>query len=188
MSTTARQRVGRSWVVLVTAMVLALLTILLLLSGLLVRLSNDREGKPILPPQVNPGDQVAGEVVLTDTGLLPLTVSLEPRFADGAQPASLPKNVDVSIQRVNDGAYLYKGPLTYRMGPFASLGPGQATKFRLTVASSDSHAQSAVPLGYSWYWSAQPALPRWWWIPVAVAALGFAAWVWRGRKYEEQPA
>ena len=183
-----RQRLGRSWVVLVTAMVLALLTILLLLSGLLVRLGNDREGKPILPPQVNPGHQVAGEVVLTDTGLLPLTVSLEPRFADGAQPASLPKDVEVTIQRVNDDAYLYKGPLTNQMGPFASLGPGQSTKFRLTVTSSDPHAQAAVPLGYSWYWSAQPALPWWWWIPFAVAALGFAAWVWRGRKYEDQAA
>jgi hypothetical protein len=184
---TRRQRLGRSWVVLVTAMVFALLTVLLLLSGLLVRLSNDREGQPILPPHVNPGDQVAGEVVLTDTGLLPLTVSLEPRFADGAQPASLPKNVDVTIQRVSDGAYLYSGPLAYRMGPFARLGPGQSSKLRLTVTSSDPHAQSAVPLGYSWYWSAEPSLPWWWWIPLAVAGLGFAAWVWRGRKYEEQP-
>jgi hypothetical protein len=179
-----RGPIRRSWVLLITSVLFLLIAILLILSGVLVRLSNDRAGKPILPGEVNPGQKVSGEVVLTDSGLMPIAVTLEPRTSTGQAPDALPADVTVTIQRAGDNAYLYDGPLTSRMGPFENLAPGEASRLRITVAADDPHAVAAVPLGYSWYWSAEPASPWWWWLPFGAFALVVATWVYRGRLSE----
>ena len=115
-----------------------------------------------------------------DTGWLPIAVTLQPKQADGSTPASIPTTLLISIQRVDSGATLYSGPLRTSMGPLLALRPGEAAKLHIEVRSTDSSATGSVPLGYTYYWNARPALPWWWWIPVIVlVALVAAGGYWR---------
>ncbi len=155
--------------VLVVALLLLVVAVLLVVSGLLVRLDNDQQGHPILPPTVGSGESARGDLVLSNGGLLPIEVFLQPSFGS----AGLPPGMSATVQRLDDGAFLYQGPMARSMGPLEVLGPGQATRIRLVITSTDPHGTAAIPIDYTWYWAARPALPWWWWIPTAVAIIAF---------------
>lgn len=177
----ARWRSRRSWVVFWLTLAILAAALLLVFSGLLVRLGNDREGRSILPPTMQAGGTVSGSVTLTDLGLLPLSVTLQPRNPDGSRPASLPDGVLVTVRRQDDGDTLYHGPLTAEMGPLEVLQPGQSSRLDVTLTAAGTGARAAISLPYSYYWNASPALPWWWWLPVIVVAAALTAYVYRGR-------
>jgi hypothetical protein len=157
------------------------IVILLLISGYLVRLDNDHNGHAVLPGAVPAGGAAAGDLTLTDSGWLPIEVTLQPKLAGGATPPSIPAGLTISIQRIADGQVVYSGPLQTSMGPLLALQPGESQRLHLEVRSTDS---AAVPLGYTYYWNARPAVPWWWWIPVVLlVALIAAGGYWRpGRR------
>jgi uncharacterized integral membrane protein len=162
-----RRRTGPSWVVLLASLCVLALAILLVLSGLLVRLANDHQGHSILPATIGAGSSVTGDLVLSNRGLLPIEVTLQPDFGGGGAPAGMA----VTVQRLDDGAFLYQGPMARSMGPLEVLWPGQVTRIRMTVTSTDPHGTAAIPINYTYYWAARPALPWWWWIPTALLIL-----------------
>lgn len=172
----------RSTTSLVVAVLLLVLVCLLVLSGLLVRLDNDRNGKSLLPSTVAPGGSVGGELSLTNRGLLPVEFTLEPRLLDGTRPSSIPSRLAASVQRTDDGEMLYDGPMRDSMGPLQVLQPGESVRLRVTITANDPHSTSAVPLAYNYYWNAHAALPWWWWLPLLpiIAVLVAVAW-WRPR-------
>lgn len=164
-----------SWAVLFASVGVLLVAVFLIYSGLLVRLTNDHSGRSILPPTVPAGESVSGELRLTDSGLLPVEIYLEPRTGAGLQDTSLPSGISVSVQRVADGAYLYQGPMTASMGPLEVIQPGQTSQVRVTVGSTDSTATAAVPINFTYFWAARPWMPWWWWIPTALVIVAFVA-------------
>ena len=174
----------RSSLSLYLSLGLLIIVVLLLISGFLVRLDNDRNQHPVLPGAVPVGGSASGELTLTNAGWLPIDVTLQPRRPDGSTPASLPANLKVTIQRVGGGRTLYSGPLQQSMGPLLVLQPGEAAKLHIDVSSTDTAATSPIPLGYTYYWNARPAIPWWWWIPVILlVALIAAGGYWRpGRR------
>ena len=169
----ARER--PSWAVLIASVAVLLVAVLLVYTGLLVRLTNDHEGKSILPPTVGSGESVSGTLKLTNGGLLPVQVYLEPRTGSGLQDTNLPSGISVSIQRVSDGAFLYQGPMTTSMGPLEVINPGQSSELKVSVSSDDRHGTNAVPIAFTYFWAARPALPWWWWGPTALVILAFVA-------------
>ena len=173
----ARRRSSAS---LYVALGLLLIVLMLVMSGFLVRLDNDHNLHSVLPGAVPAGGVASGELTLTDTGWLPIEVTLQPRLADGSTPASLPATLTMSIQSVSGGATLYSGPLRTSMGPLLVLQPGQAVKLHIDVRSTDSSTTGSVPLAYTYYWNARPAVPWWWWILVVLlVALVAAGGYWR---------
>jgi hypothetical protein len=169
----ARRR-GRSWTVFFTSLVILFATVILIMSGLLASVSNNHEGHSILPPVVAAGQSVSGEVTLTNQGVLPVQVWLEPRNG-----GVLPGGLTARIQDLDSGAVLYSGPLLKSMGPFAVIQPGQSSKLMLTVGSTDTHGTAVVQINFTYYWQARPALPWWWWIPALLLGLGIIAYVYR---------
>ena len=170
----AAQRSGRSWTVFFTSLVILFATVILIMSGLLASVSNNHEGHAILPPVVAAGQSVSGEVTLTNNGVLPVQVWLEPR--NGGE---LPAGLAATIQDAANGAVLYQGPLVKSMGPFEVIQPGQSSPLRLTVQSTDAHATAEVQINFTYYWQARPALPWWWWIPALLLVLAIVAYVYR---------
>jgi hypothetical protein len=148
------------------------IVILLLVSGFLVRLDNDRNGHAVIPGAVPTGGAAAGDLTLTDSGWLPIDVTLQPKLAGGVTPASIPAGLTISIQRVAGGEVIYSGPLRTSIGPLLTLQPGEAARLHLEVRSTDSNP---VPLPYTYYWNARPAVPWWWWIPVVLLVAMIAA-------------
>ena len=175
------RRGGPSWSSLFVSLVILFATVALILSGLLVRLANNHEGHAILPPEVGSGQSASGEVTLTNQGLLPVEVTLRPR-AGGALPGGL----SATVQRIDDGAFLYQGPLLAAMGPLEVIQPGQASRLRLTITSTDTHGTAAVPINFTYYWSGRPALPWWWWIPTLVGILLIVGLGYRRRRRPAQ--
>jgi hypothetical protein len=174
---------NRSSISLYIALGLLLIVLILIMSGFLVRLDNDHNQHAVLPGSVPAGGVASGELTLTDTGWLPIEVTLQPKLPDGSTPASIPATLTISIQAVRSGATLYNGPLLTSMGPLLVLQPGEAAKLHLDVRSTDSSTTGSVPLSYTYYWNARPALPWWWWIPVVlVVALVAAGGYWRPRR------
>lgn len=174
------RRAGASWNSLFVSLVILFATVALILSGLLVRLANNHEGHAIMPPEVGSGQSASGEVTLTNQGLLPVEVTLRPRTT-----GSLPGGLSATVQRIDDGAFLYQGPLLAAMGPLEVIQPGQASRLRLTITSTDTHGTAAVPINFTYYWSGRPALPWWWWIPTL---LGILLIVGLGYRRRRQPA
>ena len=172
--TTARGR--PSWAVLVVSVLILVLTALLVASGLLVRLANDHEGQAILPPSVGAGQSISGELRRSNQGLLPVEAWLQPRTGSSLQYTDLPPGLAATVQRVDDKTYLYQGPLTQSMGPLAVIQPGQSLALKLTVTSVDAHGTAQVPVNFTYYWAARPALPWWWWIPPALLILAILAY------------
>lgn len=177
----ARRRSSAS---LYTALGLLLIVLILVMSGLLVRLDNDHNQHSVLPGSVPAGGTASGELTLTDTGWLPIEVTLQPKLSNNTTPASFPASLTMTIVKVSDGTVLYSGPLRTSMGPMLALQPGEAQKLHIDVRSTDSSTTGAVPLGYTYYWNARPALPWWWWIPVVliVALIAAGGYQRRGRK------
>jgi hypothetical protein len=174
----ARRRTSYSYDI---AIGLLLIVVMLVMSGFLVRLDNNHNQHAVLPGIVPAGGVAAGDLTLTNTGWLPIEVTLQPRLADGSTPSSLPANLTMSIG-VSSGPTLYNGPLRTSMGPLIVLQPGEAAKLHLEVQSTDARAGS-VPFSYTFYWNARPAVPWWWWIPVIVlVALIAAGGYWRPRR------
>jgi len=163
---------------------LLLVVLMLIMSGFLVRLDNDHNQHPVLPGAVPAGGVASGELTLTDSGWLPIEVTLQPKLRDGSTPASLPATLTIAIHQVGGGATLYDGPLRTSMGPLLVLQPGEAAKLHLEVRSADSTTTGSVPLSYTFYWNARPAVPWWWWIPVILlVGLIAAGGYWRpGRR------
>ena len=114
----ARRRTSFS---LYVALGLLLIVLILVMSGFLVRLDNDHNQHAVLPGAVPAGGVVSGELTLTDTGWLPIEVTLQPRLSDGSTPSSLPGTLTMSIQSVSNGVTLYNGPLRTSMGPLLVL-------------------------------------------------------------------
>jgi hypothetical protein len=168
------RRSARSWTVFFTSLVILFTTVILIMSGLLASVSNNHEGHSILPPVVAAGQSVSGEVTLTNQGVLPVQVWLEPRNG-----GVLPGGLTARIQDLTSGAVLYEGPLLRSMGPFAVIQPGQSSRLRLTVQSTDIHGTAVVQINFTYYWQARPALPWWWWIPALLLGLGIIAYVYR---------
>ena len=174
----AGRRGQASWSSLLVSLVILFATVALILSGLLVRLANNHEGHAILPPEVASGQSASGEVTITNQGLLPVEVTLRPRTA-----GALPNGLSATVQRVDDGAYLYQGPLQAAMGPLEVIQPGQASRLRLTITSTDTHGTAAVPINFTYYWSGRPALPWWWWIPTVIGILLIVGLGYRRRRW-----
>jgi len=162
-----------SWAVLFASVVVLLLAVLLVYSGLLVRLTNDHEGRAILPPTIGGGQTATGELKLTNRGLLPVNVYLEPRTGSGLQDTDLPSGINVSIKRLDDGSYLYQGPLKANMGPLEVINPGQTTSVEVSIRSTDVHSSATTPVAFTYFWAGRPALPWWWWIPITLVILAF---------------
>ena len=175
---------SRSSLSLYVALGLLLIVLIVIMSGFLVRLDNDHNQHAVLPGSVPAGGVASGELSLTDTGWLPIEVTLQPKLSNNATPASFPAGLTMTIVKVSDGTVLYRGPLRPSMGPMLVLQPGEAQKLHLDVRSTDSSTTGAVPLGYTYYWNARPSLPWWWWIPVVLmVALIAAGGYWRpGRR------
>lgn len=180
----------RSSLSLYLSLGLLIIVVLLLISGFLVRLDNDHNQHPVLPGVVPYGGLASGELTLTNAGWLPIDVTLQPKLPNGGRPASISPDLRMSIRNVNGGATLYSGPMRTSMGPLLNLQPGQAAKLHIEVryvGSAPACGQSScggVPLGYTYYWNARPAIPWWWWIPVILlVALIAAGGYWRpGRR------
>ncbi len=170
----AAARNSRSWTVFFTSLVILFTTVILIMSGLLASVGNNREGHPILPPVVAAGQSVSGEVTLSNSGLLPVEVWLQPRNG-----GDIPSGLDATIQDAGSGATLYQGPLLRSMGPFAVIQPGQSSRLRLTIQSTDTHATAVVPINFTYYWQARPVLPWWWWIPVLLLLIAIVGYVYR---------
>jgi hypothetical protein len=174
----AATRRGRpSWSSLLVSIVVLFATVALILSGLLVRLANNHEGHSILPPEVGSGQSASGEVTLTNQGLLPVEVTLRPRAS-----GTLPSGLSATVQRIDDGAFLYQGPLLASMGPLEVIQPGQASRLRLSITSTDTHGTASVPINFTYYWSGRPALPWWWWIPTVIGILLIVGLGYRSRR------
>ena len=170
----------RSAVSLYVSLGLLLIVSALLISGFLVRLDNDHNRRAVLPGAVPAGGAATGELTLANSGWLPIEVTLQPRLPDGGTPASIPATLTMRIQRVTDGQTVYNGPMRTSMGPLLVLQPGEAARLQLDVRSTDSSTTGAVPLAYTYYWNARPALPWWWWIPVVLlVGLIAAGGYWR---------
>jgi hypothetical protein len=167
-------RNGRSWTVFFTSLFILFATVILIMSGLLASVSNNHEGHSILPPVVAAGQSVSGDVTLTNQGVLPVQVWLEPRSG-----GDLPAGLAATIQDADSGAFLYRGPLLRSMGPFEVIQPGQSSRLRLTVQSTDTHATAEVQINFTYYWQARPALPWWWWIPALLLIIAIIAYVYR---------
>jgi hypothetical protein len=167
-------RNGRSWTVFFTSLFILFATVILIMSGLLASVSNNHEGHSILPPVVAAGQSVSGDVTLTNQGVLPVQVWLEPRSG-----GDLPAGLAATIQDADSGAFLYRGPLLRSMGPFEVIQPGQSSRLRLTVQSTDTHATAEVQINFTYYWQARPALPWWWWIPALLLIVAIIAYVYR---------
>jgi len=170
----AAQRRSRSWTVFFTSLVILFATVILIMSGLLASVSNDHAGHSILPPVVASGQSVSGDLTLTNQGILPVQVWLEPR--NGGE---LPSGLDATIRDADSGAVLYEGPLVRSMGPFEVIQPGQSSRLRLTVQSTDTHGTAEIQIDFTYYWQARPALPWWWWIPVLLLILAIIGYVYR---------
>jgi hypothetical protein len=168
------RRSGRSWTVFFTSLLILFATVILIMSGLLASVSNNHEGHSILPPVVPAGQSVSGDVTLTNQGVLPVQVWLEPRNG-----GVLPSGLTAKIQDADTSAVLYEGPLLKSMGPFEVIQPGQSSRLRLTVQSTDTHSTAVVQINFTNYWQARPVLPWWWWIPVLLLGLGIIAYVYR---------
>ena len=177
----AGRRGQASWSSLLVSLVILFATVALILSGLLVRLANNHEGHSILPPEVGSGQSASGEVTLTNQGLLPVEVTLQPRSGGGGLPGGL----SATVQRIDDGAFLYQGPLLASMGPLEVVQPGQASRLRLTITSTDTHGAAAVPINFTYYWSGRPSLPWWWWIPTVIGILLIVGLGYRRRRRPE---
>lgn len=164
-------RSGRSWATLTVGLLLLLGSVLLVLSGQLVRLQNDKNHLPLLPAQLASGS-ASGELTLTNTGLLPIEISLEPRLNDGRIPASYPDRVTLSIIQTANNGLLYDGPLRASTGPLLVLRRGQLAHLEVKVARaeavSDLSTDTPIVLPYSYYWTARAALPWWWWLPATL--------------------
>jgi hypothetical protein len=175
---------SRSSLSLYIAVGLLLIVLILIMSGFLVRLDNDHNQHAVLPGSIPAGGVASGELTLTDTGWLPIEVTLQPKRPGGSTPASIPSTLTIHIQAVGSGATLYNGPLRTSMGPLLVLQPGEAAELHIEVRSTDTSTAGSVPLSYTYYWNARPALPWWWWIPVVlVVALVAAGGYWRpGRR------
>ena len=174
----ATRRGRPSWSSLLVALVVLFATVALILSGLLVRLANNHEGHSILPPEIGSGQSASGEVTLTNQGLLPVEVTLRPRSGGGG----LPRGLSATVQRIDDGAFLYQGPLLASIGPLEVIQPGQASRLRLTITSSDTYGTASVPINFTYYWSGRPALPWWWWIPTVIGILLIVGLGYRSRR------
>ncbi|HEY8738675.1 MAG TPA: hypothetical protein VIO62_16720 [Candidatus Dormibacteraeota bacterium] len=167
-------RNSRSWTVFFTSLVILFATVILIMSGLLASVSNNHEGHAILPPVVAAGQSVSGDVTLTNQGVLPVQVWLEPRSG-----GDLPAGLSATIQDAASNALLYQGPLLRSMGPFEVIQPGQSSRLRLTIRSTDTHATAEVQINFTYYWQARPALPWWWWIPALLLLLAIIGYVYR---------
>ena len=153
----------------------------LVLSGRLVSLQNDKNHQPLLPNQLATGS-ASGELTLTNSGLLPIEISLEPRLNDGRTPTSFSDRVTLSITQAGSGELVYDGPFKASTGALLVLKRGQSAHLRVKVARTEAATapSSATPvaLPYSYYWTARAALPWWWWLPAtllmaAVLMLGY---------------
>jgi hypothetical protein len=165
-------RDSRPWISIGLAGLILLAVVAMAVLHLLVNMTNSREGRALLPDVVQPGDSISGELYLTNGGLLPLAYSLQPKAAaDG----NLPTQLLLVVRRLDDGAYLYRGPLE-ATPDLGVINPGQATHLKVTISAEDSTSAAAIPVPLSYYWPARPVLP-WWWVLVAagllVALLGF---------------
>jgi hypothetical protein len=171
-SPTAPARDSRPWISIALAGLILVAVIAMAALHLLVNMTNSREGQALFPSVVQPGDTVSGEVYLTNGGLLPLTYSLQPREAAGN---TLPPHLLLTVRRLDDGAYLYRGPLD-TTPDLALINPGQKTHLRVSISAEDSTEAAAIPIPITYYWPARPTLP-WWWVLAAlgllVALLGF---------------
>ncbi|HVD00309.1 MAG TPA: hypothetical protein VNG93_04075 [Candidatus Dormibacteraeota bacterium] len=178
----AENRDRASWTVLTASVLILVVAALLAVSGLLVRLGNDHEGHSILPPTVGAGESASGQLKLSNAGLLPVEVYLEPRTGNGLADTSLPSGLSVIVRRVSDGAYLYQGPMTTSMGPLEVIQPGQSSEVELTVRSDETGGTAAVPINFTYFWAARVALPWWWWIPAALLIAAFLAYGYRRKR------
>jgi len=139
----------------------------LVLGHVLVNLTNSRQGQPFVPGTIAPGGFVTGEVGLANTGLLPISVNLETTSAAG----SLPAQVSVKIEDLDAKQFLYVGPLQASMGPLLVLDEGRHARLRVTLVSENPQGTAALPLPLTYSWATTPAVPWWWWTPVALVAL-----------------
>lgn len=170
----------RSWLTLVLGLALLAGSALLVLFGQLVGLQNDKNHQPLLPSSVAAAGTVSGELTLTNSGLLPIEVSLEPRLRDGRTPSSFPAGIALTVTDPADRRILYDGALKATTGPLLVLPRGQSAHLRVAVTSTDLPAAVPVALPYSYYWSARAALPWWWWLPATfLIALILMVGYWR---------
>ena len=115
---------------------------------------------------------------LSNQGLLPVEIWLQPQYGNGGLP---PTGLSLSVQDQDSGAYLYQGPMERSMGPLEVLYPTQVRRVKVTITSDDAHGTAAIPIDYTWYWAARPALPWWWWIPTALVIVLFLVAGYRRR-------
>jgi len=172
-------KTARSWIAVGIAVLVLLVVGLLTLSHVLVNMTNNKEGKALLAGTVSPGDSISGDLVLTNRGLLPIAYSLDPLEPDGSR---LPARLQLTVQRLDDGAYLYQGPLK-ATPTLDTLYPGQATHLKVSVTSLDSKQSAAIPVSLTYYWPARPAPPWWWWlVAILFCALLLGYGFYRGRR------
>jgi hypothetical protein len=156
----------RPWIAIAVAALILMAVIALAALHLLVNMTNSRQDQAVLPAVVQPGETVSGDLYLADAGLLPLAYSLQPRAAAGS---SLPSHLTLTVQRLDDGAYLYRGPVA-ATPDLDTLNPGQTSHLRLSITSDDPTQAAAIPIPLTYYWMARPVLP-WWWSLAALALL-----------------
>ncbi len=161
---------ARSWATLIVGLALLIAALLLVLSGRLVGLQNDRNHQQLLPTEVAGAGTVSGQLTLTNSGLLPIEISLEPRLNDGRTPATFPEYVSLTVTG-RDQQLLYDGGLRTTTGPLLVLRPGDSVRLQVKVASTGRATDAPVAIPYSYYWIARAAMPWWWWVPAALGAL-----------------
>jgi hypothetical protein len=168
----APTRDRRSWISIAVASLILVAVIALAVLHLLVDMTNSREDKALLPAVVQPGETVSGDLYLADVGLLPLTYSLQPREPAGT---NFPPHLTLTVQRLDDGAYLYRGPVA-ATPDLDTVNPGQSSHLKVSITSDDATQAAAIPIPLIYYWPARPVLP-WWWsfaaLALLVALLGF---------------